>query len=77
MARSPARRSDVSWANLEFLSSPQVLAHAGEWVAVLDRRVIASGKTLARVRELVFAMKLARAPTFYPVPTDVVTIYTT
>lgn len=38
------------------------------WVAILDRKVIASGKTMSEVYDKVFQAKVIRTPLFQKIP---------
>jgi len=51
-----------------FLSNQNVLRHAGEWVAILDSRVIAAGPSLLEVHKKASAQAKGRKPYYYPVP---------
>lgn len=61
-----ARESDVDW-----LFSQNLAAYSGEWVAVLDRKILAHGGDLRRVYEVASEKAKPMRPLFYSVPTGV------
>ncbi len=75
MPKTPAARSAAASKAIQFLSSPEVQSHAGEWVAIVGEKVVAAGSDLAQVHASVSRLRPAVVATFYPVPSDVITIY--
>lgn len=52
----------------QVLESEDFSQYQGMWVAILDRKVIASGKTMSEVYDKVFQAKVIRTPLFQKIP---------
>lgn len=69
----PERKRQVGHEDhsmVSFLSSQNVLSHAGEWVAILDRTVLAAGPNLLKVYAAAEKKAKGRKPYYYAVPGD-------
>ena len=52
----------------QFLESSDFSEYEGEWVAILDKKIVAHAKTLAEVYDKVADAKLVRTPLFHRIP---------
>ena len=52
----------------EFLESTDFSEFEGEWVAIVDKKIVAHGKTLSEVYDKVADAKLVRTPLFHRIP---------
>lgn len=52
----------------QYLESGDFAEYEGEWVAILDKKVVAHAKTLAEVYDKVASAKLVRTPLFHRIP---------
>ncbi|HJU13571.1 MAG TPA: DUF5678 domain-containing protein [Candidatus Nitrosotalea sp.] len=51
-----------------FLASGDFSEYEGEWVALLDRKIIGHGKTLTEVYDKIGTKRLTRTPLFHRIP---------
>ena len=52
----------------QVLESEDFTQYQGKWVAILDKKVIASGKTMSEVYDEVSKTDLVRTPLFQKIP---------
>lgn len=52
----------------EYLESEDLSEFQGEWVAILDKKIIASGKTLAEAYEKILKKSVTRTPLYQRIP---------
>ncbi|MGI0073692.1 MAG: DUF5678 domain-containing protein [Nitrosotalea sp.] len=52
----------------QFLESSDFSKYEGEWVAILDKKVVAHGKTLDEVYDKIMSLSLVRTPLFHRIP---------
>ncbi len=58
----------MSTVESQFLESGDFSEFEGEWVAILDKKVVAHGKTLSEVYDKVVEANLVRTPLFHRIP---------
>jgi hypothetical protein len=58
----------VSTVESRFLESNDFSEFEGEWIAILDKKVVAHDKTLSGVCDKVASLKLIRTPLFHRIP---------
>lgn len=58
----------MSTIESQFLESNDFSEFEGEWIAILDKKVVAHGKTLSEVYDKVTELKLVRTPLFHRIP---------
>jgi hypothetical protein len=58
----------MSSVESQFLETNDFSEFEGEWVAILDKKIVAHGKTLVEVYDKVEAIKLVRTPLFHRIP---------
>jgi hypothetical protein len=52
----------------QFLETEDLSAYQGKWVAILDRKIIASGSTIKEVYEKALSSSPTRTPLFQRIP---------
>jgi hypothetical protein len=52
----------------QFLETEDLSAYQGKWIAILDRKIIASGSTIKEVYEKALSSSLTRTPLFQRIP---------
>lgn len=52
----------------QYLESGDFAQYEGEWVAILDKKVVAHGKTLSEVYDKITSARLVRTPLFHRIP---------
>jgi len=52
----------------KILESTDLSEYQGMWIAILDKNVIASGKTMSEVYDKVFEQKIVRTPLYQRIP---------
>ena len=55
-------------AELEFLETEDLSEYQGRWIAILDKKVIAVGDTMAEAYEKALSVSPARTPLFQRIP---------
>jgi hypothetical protein len=58
----------MSTIESQFLESNDFVEYEGEWVAILDKKVVAHAKTFSDAYEKVISLSLARTPLFHRIP---------
>lgn len=58
----------MSTVESQFLESNDFTEFEGEWIAILDKKVVAHAKTLTEVYDKVAELKLIRTPLFHRMP---------
>jgi hypothetical protein len=58
----------MSSVEAQFLESEDFAQFEGEWIAILDKKVVAHGKTFSEVYEQVQDKKIARTPLYHRIP---------
>lgn len=58
----------MSSIEAQFLESADLTEYEGQWVAILDKKVVAHAKALSDVYGAVLSMKLVRTPLFHRIP---------
>lgn len=58
----------MSSTESQFLESEDLSAYEGEWVAILDSKVIAHGKTIQDVFDKVTSQSIVRTPLYHRIP---------
>lgn len=58
----------MSTVESQFLESNNFAEYEGEWVAILDKKVVAHEKTFSQVFEKVISLSLTRTPLFHRIP---------
>lgn len=58
----------MSTVESQFLESSDLAEYEGEWIAILDKKVVAHDKTFSEVYEKVISLSLARTPLFHRIP---------
>ena len=58
----------MSSVESQFLESNDFAEYEGEWVAILDKKVVAHAKTFSDAYEKVTALLLVRTPLFHRIP---------
>lgn len=59
----------MSSAESQFLESKDFSEFEGEWVAILDKKVVAHGKSLPVLYDEIADLQLSRTPLFHRIPT--------
>lgn len=52
----------------DYLETEDFSQYQGEWVAILDKKVVAHAKTLAGINKIILAKKIIRTPLFQRIP---------
>ncbi len=52
----------------QYLESGDFSKYEGEWVAILDKKVVAHDKTLTKLYDKIAELKLVRTPLFHRMP---------
>lgn len=52
----------------QFLETEDFSKYKGMWIAILDKEVIASGKTMSEVYDKILELKVTRTPLFQKIP---------
>lgn len=52
----------------QFLESEDLSGYEGEWIAILDRKVIAHGKTIEEVFEKATSQAVTKTPLYHRIP---------
>lgn len=58
----------MSSVEAQFLESEDFTDYEGEWIAILDRKVIAHGKTFSEAYDKVLSLSPVRTPLFHRIP---------
>jgi len=58
----------LSSVESQVLESANFTQYQGKWVAILDKKVIASGKTMSEVYDNIVKAKVVRTPLFQKIP---------
>lgn len=58
----------MSTVESQFLESNDFTEFEGEWIAILDKKVVSHAKTLTEVYDKVAELKLIRTPLFHRMP---------
>ena len=61
--------------NYEFFLKTDLSGHVGEWVAIVDQKVVASGKSVKAVYEKARKLHPGKTPFLSCVPEDVAMIF--
>jgi hypothetical protein len=58
----------LSSVESQFLETGDFVAYQGKWVAILDKKIIAVGDTMAEAYEKALKESTTRTPLFYRIP---------
>lgn len=58
----------MSTIESQFLESNNFTEYEGEWIAILDKKVVAHAKSFSEVFEKVNSLSLTRTPLFHRIP---------
>lgn len=58
----------MSTVESQFLESNDFSEYEGEWIAILDKKIVAHDKTLSGVYDKVASLQLVRTPLFHRIP---------
>ncbi len=58
----------MSSVETQFLESEDFTQFEGEWIAILDKKIVAHGKTFAETYEQVQNQKIIRTPLYHRIP---------
>lgn len=58
----------MSSTEAQFLESEDFVQFEGEWIAILDKKIVAHAKTFTEVYEQVQNQKIIRTPLYHRIP---------